>query len=135
MNKIEGGPECDYTYLTRLTTVYCDKGYFRVSIGALGSIPLFGKKKYCSKCHGTGVKPLSEWTADECAEWLKVYPDGYIMSDPFDVDWDDFNKLWFIFGGRIPSYPGNDITKGRKTFTEALRAAVAAAAKERECSK
>ena len=81
------------------------------------------RKVPCGACNGTGERGL---TADEAAEYLRVYPDGYIMSDPFGVEWDDFNKLWFVFGGQIPSYPGNDITKGGKTLTEALSAAARA---------
>jgi hypothetical protein len=80
---------------------------------------------WCSDCRETGFKPLSRWTADECAEYLwanryiwvpKRLTAEVVVIDLYEGDYVIGDKWRFSSEG--------------KTFTEALRAAVLAVAEE-----
>ncbi len=117
MNKIEGGPACEGC-----------KGNGRVVLALRYGVPV--PETTCPVCKGTGVKPLLEWTADECAEhWKANCPMGLTPT----IIWIGTAELgeWVIGYLDVDRVIVGGIGKG-ETPTEALRAAVAAVAKERD---
>lgn len=135
-NKIDGGPACDYRL--EHPKEKCFKG--RRWRWALLQMPRewegLEKEEWqdrgeCPKCHGTGVKPLREWTADECADF--IWDNGCEWDEARMPNPDLGYDLWFITVYDRET-AGAEFAKQVKEreYTEALRAAVAAVAKERK---
>lgn len=80
---VEGGPKCEGWQNYEGTHVPmswadCDNGK-----NAIFDSPEARRQQKliiikCPACHGTGVKPVESWTADEYAEWLRQ---GFKLTD------------------------------------------------------
>ena len=130
MNKIEGGPACD-----------CFGGMDRCEGGRLVSNVMDYRPEWvgerCPLCRGTGVKPLSEWTDAQKAEWLKKYnPTGGVLTISLsEKGWGVTFDRWTLDGpDPIPNSNGDDAWGEAEDFSAALTAAIECVAKERECA-
>jgi len=120
VNKIEGGPECPECNGDGKERNWYPK---ENATGQTYFIPVITGNP-CPKCDGTGIAPLSEWTADECAD--------YILK-AFRAAEDDEQIAGYCYPDELIADYFLDWANGKyETFTVALTAAVECVAKEKE---